>query len=302
MKQKQCVVCQSFASQHVLVIAKNGYNIKRCNNCGFLFVFNSPSERFLNSFYKNFDYKTDLDLEFRIREDAKRSLQVIDKLSVPLGKLFDIGCGRGYFLDEARSLGWNTFGIDYSHEVIDYAVKVLRLNVKVGNILSYSTKKRFSLITLNQVLEHILSPGELIRKCYELLNTNGYVYIATPNIESISARIFGAEFEHIIPPEHLNFFSNKTLEMLLRDNGFKLIYHGSWSYPENLAGIIKKFVKNRKGYKLSTSSNQPIEFNQNNSIGKKIKYIVFDQLFCQFFYKLLEIDSFGINLEVIAQK
>lgn len=302
MNQLRCKVCFSRLTKSTSVTVKNGYYINRCLNCDFIFVSNPPSEEYLKDFYRNFKYKEELDLEARIRKDARRSLKVINKFIHPPGTLLDVGCGRGYFLDEAKMYDWNTFGIDYSKRQIDYAKNVLKLNAEVGDVLSYKINKKFSLITINQVIEHVLNPKKLVRKCYQLLDTHGFLYIATPNIESLTSKVFEEKFEHLTPPEHLSFFSKKTLEKLLKDNGFMVVYLGSWSYPENLAGIIKKLFKTNFEYYPNKEGSRSKEPKLKGSLASSIKYVFFDQLFCKIFYRLLEIDSLGINLEIIAKK
>ncbi len=300
MQQVGCLVCSN--DKFNLFCNKNRFRIVKCSKCDFIFVNPIPSRSELDKFYKNFDYRSPISSELVIRNDAKRSLRVISRFATGKQDLLDMGCGRGFFLDEARAIGWKVFGIDYSQKTTDYASNMLNLDVKRDDILLYQTNKKFSLITMNQVIEHVLQPKRLIKKCHDLLNSNGYLYIATPNIKSLSARVFGCEFEHLIPPEHVSFFSKKTLTWLLRDCGFKVSYRGSWGYPENLAGIIKKLIKNRNKSQRDSEGNRLIKSSKNFSVTKNIKYTIFDKWFCGLFYKLLEIDNLGINLEVIGYK
>lgn len=300
MQQVPCLVCDN--DKFSLFCNINRFTIVKCDKCDFIFVNPLPSKSELDKFYKNFDYRSPIGSELVIRNDAKRSLKVISRFATGKQDLLDIGCGRGFFLDEARTIGWNVYGIDYSKKTVDYASNILNLDVKRDDILTYQTNKRFSLITLNQVVEHATDPKQLIKKCHGLLNSNGYLYIATPNIKSLSARIFGCKFEHLIPPEHVSFFSEKTLTLLLYDCGFKICYRGSWGYPENLAGIIKKLVKNRNESQKEFEGNHLIKSPKNFSVTKNIKYTIFDKWFCGIFYKLFEMDSLGINLEVVGYK
>ncbi len=301
MKGASCYLC---SERNALFLYRKGdYSILECSNCNFLYVYPIPSKRQLNKFYKTFDYQNEKTAEPIIRKDAIKSLKKIEKHS-RRGKnsLLDIGCGRGYFLDEARKLGWKVSGIDYSKKIIDYAKKRLDLGVRCVDIFKYYPKKKFDIVTLNQVIEHVSDPQKLIEKCYGLLKSKGIIYIATPNIDSTSARVLKEDFDHLIPPEHLGYFNKKTLSRALEGCCFKVLYTGSWSYREDLAGIIKRILKGSKNKVKISSGRDSIPNVQNMSTIKKIKYFLFDVVFCGIFYRILNLDSFGIMLEIIAIK
>lgn len=295
-----CYLCGCKKNSRVCV--KNGYNIEKCSMCGFIFVSNVPNRTVIDKFYKRFDYQDPLSAEKRIREDAIRSLKHLSNFVSINKKFIDLGCGRGYFMDEARKIGWNPVGIDYSDEVISYAKNVLNLNVLKSDMRAYSSLIKYDVVTLNQFIEHFSDPIKVIRKCHRLLQNNGILYLATPNIESILAKVLMDEFDHIIPPEHLGYYSKNTLTKLLNDCGFKVLLVRSWSYPKDLAGIIKRyfFAKTKNLHHVSQVSH--VNAIHNLTLSKKIKYFLFDKIFCQAFYKLLNLNCWGTNLEVIGIK
>ncbi|MBI4065410.1 class I SAM-dependent methyltransferase [Candidatus Gottesmanbacteria bacterium] len=294
-----CYLCKS--TKYTKWRSISNYDLQQCDNCGFIFVFPLPSTETLKNFYEFFDYKDVPLQEVRIRKDAVRSLSLIkNHLEKENISLLDIGCGRGYLMDEARKLGWNTFGIDYSRNTIRYALKNLNLKVVQSDIGSYRTTTRYDVIVLSQFIEHVSNPNDILKKCYLLLKNNGFLYIATPNIKSISAKVLGVGFDHLIPPEHLGYYSRKTLERLLINNGFRILHAGSWSYKEDLAGIIKSIIK-KESNKTIIKNSAIISSDKSISI-KRIKYILFDEIFCKLFYQFLNINCFGTILEVLAVK
>lgn len=304
MKKTKCYLCRS--NNYRLIIKKSKYEIVKCNNCDFIFTTPIPSKEQLDAFYDNFDYKDNLSAEKVIRSDAKRCLRKIDLYTNKKGKLLDIGCGRGYFLDEARTLGWDTYGVDTSRVVVDFAEKRLHLNVFNRDIFSFQSDRLFDLVTLNQVIEHFSNPENLINQCSKYLRNGGLMYIATPNTKSISARVLKDNFDHFTPPEHLSYFSKHTLQGLLQKQGFKVLYAGSWSYPADLGGIIKTFlgrkVRRVQDNNLHDKGSYIAEKNSNFPNVKQVKAFLFDRVFCHIFYKVLNFDSWGINLEVLAVK
>lgn len=304
MKKTKCYLCSS--NNYRLVTKKSKYRIVKCSNCDFIFTTPIPSKEELDAFYNTFDYRDNSSAEKIIRSDAKQSLGKIGRYTNKKGELLDVGCGRGYFLDEARTVGWDTYGADTSRIVVDFAKKRLHLNVFYSDIFSFQPDKSFDLVTLNQVIEHFSNPEGLINQCSKYLKSGGLMYISTPNAESISARVLKGNFDHFIPPEHLSYFSQHTLQRLLEKQGFKVLYAGSWSYPSDFGGIIKSLLGRKaqqwQNKNVHDKGFYTVKKDSNFSNVKQIKSFLFDRVFCYLFYKVLNFGSWGINLEILAVK
>jgi len=104
------------------------------------------------------------------------------------------------------------------------------------------------------------------------------------------------EFDYLIPPEHLSYFNKKTLNQILSTSGFKIIKFHTWSYPVDLAGVIKHVLGKKRNVNSNTYSNI-----KTNNI-KSIKYFLFDRIFCKLFYKMLNFNDGGTMIGVLAQK
>lgn len=300
MKSFACPVCNNRINKSFLRV-KN-YSTYQCSKCSFVYIYPRPSEVSLKKYYSNFDYKNISFVETRIKEDSQISLGFINPYKGSRNTLLDLGCGRGYFLMEAVSKGWKVKGVDFSSKEVDYATKRLRLDVVKSDILKYKDSNKYELITLSQVIEHVRNPNELIRKAKSLLTEKGLLYIATPNINSASAMVHGVNFEHLIPPEHLNYFNNQSLRYLLEVNGFRLLRWGTWGYPENISGIVKQLLR-RNVERAPRVVNQSKANGSRESINMKdIKKFIFDEVFCALTYKSLNIFNLGINLHILAQK
>lgn len=293
-----CTVCSSLSIPQYIINKK--YLIYRCSTCQYIFVNPKPTHKELDNYYNKFDYKDSDSFEKRIRRDAKQSIYFIRKSICTDSNVLDVGCGRGYFLDELLHAGWkNVVGIDFSSSVIKYARQKLGLKVYKESIYRFRSQKKFSLIILNQVIEHVHDINLLINISNTLLLPKGYLYIATPNMMSASALLFKDRFEHIIPPEHLNFFSINNLTYLLKKHGFQIVAVGTWGYPENMVGIVKKLIN--PNVEMTIENKTRINL-QEKKRWINIKYIIFDKLFCHATYRLLDIFNKGINLQIIAQK
>lgn len=300
MKLPKCKICNNVELTYF--IEKDKYVLKKCTNCTFVFVVNPPSKKYLNKFYEDKDYEDPIVAEKRIRIESQHSLKIINTFCTNQNNLLDIGCGRGYFLDEAKQMMWNVSGIDYSNKAIKFARLKLKLDVNKSDIFSYVSSKKYSIVSLNQVIEHTTDANKLLKKISSLMASNGILYIATPNINSLSAQIQKNNFDYLIPPEHLSYYNLMSLKYLLHNNGYEIVYNGTWSYSAELAGIIKTIFKNDQPIvrEKIQSNNRKLEKNVTKVL--PIKEFLFDKLFCSFFHPLLDLIKSGSIIEIVAIK
>lgn len=301
MKIKNCVICDGVGFEKLFI--KLNYQLVKCRSCNFIFINPIPNRNKLESYYKNFNYKSGYFNETIIRQDSKRTIIKLKRLGFKDGLLFDVGCGAGFFLDEARKAGYKVQGIDVSKDAIIYAKNILKLNVTNADLLDCKyPNNKFRIITLIQVIEHLIDPKPILRKIYKLLEHNGVLYIATPNINSYLSKTLQKDFNYMIPPEHIGFYSNETLSKILSKVGFKIIKINTWGYPTDLVSIIKFLLKRETNIQLKRSENNTEEQLKEMFNKKKLKYLLFDKLFCKIFYKLLNQNYGGSILEIYAQK
>ncbi len=138
------------------------------------------------------------------------------------GRLLDIGCGSGLFLERMRDFGWQVTGVEPDAAAASAAVKRLGDDVLVVGDIDDSAlaSQSFDAVTLSHVIEHVPDPVGTQRKCRDLLAPTGTLVCVTPNSRSLGARSFGASWLHWDPPRHLNVFDHASLEQAFRDAGF----------------------------------------------------------------------------------
>ncbi len=135
-------------------------------------------------------------------------------------KALDVGCATGLFLEYMSDRQWDIEGTDISAEMVEEAVKK-GLRAWVGDVFSVNDK-RYHLITLWDVLEHLLQPKESLIKINSLLEPGGGLIIQTP-CRGIIADGYGAGWRHFIPPQHVHIFSQQGLFDLLIKTGFRTV-------------------------------------------------------------------------------
>lgn len=219
--------------------SKKNWQIVRCPNCQLLAVENAPAD--LTPFYTEGYFTGDVTLDGYMDYDLDKEvtkmtyqnyLTVLEKyLNKQSGiSMFEVGCATGFFMDLARQKGWQTEGIDIS----EYAVKKARekgLLASVAILENYQTDKKFDVVAMQDVIEHVKDPIDLIRRAKSLLTENGLLLITTPDEGSLWARIWGKKWHAFVPPQHLFYFSTKNLSSLLEQHGFQVMnvaHHGKW--------------------------------------------------------------------------
>jgi 2-polyprenyl-3-methyl-5-hydroxy-6-metoxy-1,4-benzoquinol methylase len=136
------------------------------------------------------------------------------------GRLLEIGCARGEFLELAADAGFEAQGIEPDPATSAVARDRRRLRVCTGTLSDAAIESEsFDLVVLFHVLEHLDSPRRTIAEIHRVLKPGGFVIIETPNIQTRWFRIFGKRWRQLIP-DHYFFFSPPTLTRLLEACGF----------------------------------------------------------------------------------
>lgn len=232
---------------------KNGYMIYRCPSCGLAQTdLRQDYDEFVREHYAKgyftgdaskvayVDYKDDKPMIVR---NMRVFLQAI-KREKPEGRLLDVGCALGFFVELALREGYDAYGFDPS----GYAVAEAKKLVGADRIREASThtatypEHSFDVITLFDVFEHLADPARDLARLYKFLKPDGILVLATGDTDSVLARTIKRRWTFYIPPQHLFFFNRKTLTTLLTREGFtpaRWFRIGKWlslRYVLHLAG------------------------------------------------------------------
>jgi 2-polyprenyl-3-methyl-5-hydroxy-6-metoxy-1,4-benzoquinol methylase len=151
------------------------------------------------------------------------------------GRLLDVGCGIGGFLNAAGKAGWAAFGVDVSSSALIAQGK--GLNVRQSDLLTAGFEEgTFDVITLFDVVEHIPSAFSLFTEINRILRPGGCLYILTPNIEGAAAKLLGRKWEAIEPQDHAVLFRKRDLDALLRRAMF--VKNRSWTIDLNIFNLL----------------------------------------------------------------
>jgi 2-polyprenyl-3-methyl-5-hydroxy-6-metoxy-1,4-benzoquinol methylase len=195
--------------------------IRRCLECGLLYT--SPRVRaqpLLDEYAQTKDEDYFLQSEARSM-NAYISLALIRR-HVQSGRLLDVGCATGFFLNAAR-LSFEPTGIEPSHWAREYAEQQLKLVIAAPTLeQARFPDASFDVVTLLDVIEHVPDPAGLLREVRRVLKPGGLVYLVTPDCDSLSARVLGSRWWGL-RPAHIYYFSEKTLSRMLEKGGFEIV-------------------------------------------------------------------------------
>src|SRR5882762_2629679 len=136
------------------------------------------------------------------------------------GHLLDVGCGTGELLKGMQALGWQTEGVDFDPAAARNA-RSKGLKVHVGSLEEQKfADSTFDAVTMSHLIEHVPDPVTLLRECYRLLKSGGYLVIITPNVNSWGHRLYRTDWRGLEPPRHLHIFAPAPLRAVLLEAGF----------------------------------------------------------------------------------
>jgi SAM-dependent methyltransferase len=153
------------------------------------------------------------------------------------GRLLEVGCGTGVFLEEVlRSGRWEAEGIEPHAEAAAYVRKALNIPVHEQLLPDVNLEEgSFDVIVLWNVVEHFYYPMRDLGLAHRLLKPDGLLVFSLPNLESLDAKIFGKYWAGWELPRHLYFFPRRQLRSALERIGFRLLDercvsggHGGW--------------------------------------------------------------------------
>lgn len=140
------------------------------------------------------------------------------------GKLMDLGCGLGYFLDGVvKDNTFDALGVDISQEAIDYVKNRFGYNVLNEDKLETIEPHSYDAITQWHVLEHVHLLNERMQQLKKILKPNGTLFIAVPNSDSWDAKHYGEFWDGYDVPRHLYHFNRKSFSLLMEKHGFEVI-------------------------------------------------------------------------------
>ncbi|MDG1330760.1 MAG: class I SAM-dependent methyltransferase [Crocinitomicaceae bacterium] len=213
---QSCPLCDSTQIQ-----ALPEYNrafLNKCSSCNFIFSKTIPSNEELEDYYSS-EYEL---TEFFSPITAKRYEQILDGFEhlKKTGNLLDVGTGSAFFAEIAIKKGWKVFGTELTDETIQAAEKK-GINMSKGKLEDVQFETDFfDLVICIEVIEHVSYPVPFVNEIQRILRKGGAAYVSTPNFDSYLRRKLKGQYDVIGYPNHLSYFTAKTLKSIFTKSGF----------------------------------------------------------------------------------
>lgn len=222
----KCPICQSNSLEN-LIFKK--FSIYKCLSCETEFIWPQPSLNELNDIYQKEYYKSwgfengNIAVESLKTASALKYLEIIKKYKKN-GKLLDIGCAFGFFLESASKKDYDVYGVELS----SYSSKIAK--DKFGaKIFSGQLEKAefpdqyFDIISMIDLLEHAPDPLNFIKEVKRILKLEGILVVITPDTSSFSRKLLGSKNWFHYKLEHLFYFNKKSISFLMKKFNFEVI-------------------------------------------------------------------------------
>lgn len=212
-----------------------------CQNCGFAkarerYFLPRTEKVYNNRYYLGRDYcnyRKERDALMRNFADRLRKIRQYLKE----GKILEVGSAYGYFLEEAKPY-FTVEGVEVNRTAAEWSQNNLGVRVYCGAFEKAALKGTYNAIVALDTIEHLRRPDLFLRKAYRALTPEGFLFLETGDIGSLLSRIQGDNWRLIHPPEHLSYFSQKTIRMILHKFGFKTLRIDRVTFWRTLAQIF----------------------------------------------------------------
>jgi SAM-dependent methyltransferase len=236
------------------LFVKDGFPIARCTACRLVYVDAQIDQVELQSRYGADYYGGGVfhdylgEREERIAA-GRRYSETLARMQ-PSGRLLDVGCAAGFFLEAAASR-WDVTGVELSPFAADYARREFGHRVLTGDIADVGLPDRsFEVVTLWNTIEHMADPRSAIGHVARVAAPDALVVLTTGDVGGPLARRTRQDWNLMTPPEHLSFFDPQTITCLLTGAGLevrRIVHDGIVTTTGPLAAPIARTVASVAG-------------------------------------------------------
>jgi len=215
--------------------------IVQCRHCGHVYANPRWSAGELIEAYIAVEDETYLAEQVGREQTFARHLASLERYTGPGydRPLLDVGAYAGIFVKVALAAGWQATGVEPSRWAVNAARKSDLLLIE-GTLDAVELRdRRFDVLTMWDVIEHVPDPSAELAKAFRLLNPGGVIAIHTMDIASLTARLMGRRWPWLMDM-HVHYFSRRSLEQFLEKVGFEIIWSGSQGRYLSLGYLVTR--------------------------------------------------------------
>jgi SAM-dependent methyltransferase len=198
----------------------------RCPACDLVFAPSSSQEHlrrlYGEAYFEDYGLEGSYDADAgQRRREAQVRVRWLRAAGPPIGQLLEIGCASGWFLAEARAVGYEVVGIEPADEMAVAARRRSGAEVHAAMLEDASLDPgSFDVAVAWHVLEHLAQPRDTLAGVRTALRPGGRLLLELPNIASLRATRQGEDWYAMEPAHHVAHYSPGALDALLRASGY----------------------------------------------------------------------------------
>lgn len=199
----------------------------QCESCGFVFTSEPVPDTglryndnwFENEYLPSFGIDPKAPNTTHLAPRFDKDLELLEQHTTK-GSLLDVGAGAGLLLDRAKQRGWSVTGVEPAGYGVEFAKKHFGIEIHKDYLHpGLFPAESFDAVILQDVLEHVPEPREVLAQVRRVLKPSGVVLITTPNYGSLSRFVYRSNWSLISPAEHLSLFRLGNLKRALVESG-----------------------------------------------------------------------------------
>ncbi len=227
-----CSICES-KNVEIKFNITSDRQILCCLSCGVEFLFPQLNEEELTKLYsENYYHAWGIKGEEENETTKKMKMATFQlrlnliKQFVKKGRVLDVGCATGYFLEAAKENGFEPFGVELSEYSSNISKKKFGAETIFCGTLEQCnfSAKSFDVIAMSDLIEHVRIPSQTLSKAANLLKEDGVIMIMTPDTKTLFNNLMGKRWTHY-KLEHFFYFSFSSMHYLAKQCGLKVVHY-----------------------------------------------------------------------------
>lgn len=207
------------------------FYVVRCKTCALLRTQPQPTKDTIKFYYPdNYGpyHGTKVNRDVRQSQNRKLWKHLIQKVFqfkttyLPIlnpGRMLEIGCASGAFMNQMAEKGWVVEGIEFSPQAAANA-RALGYPVYAGTLeMAPDPLESYDLVVGWMVFEHLHNPILAVQKVYNWVKPRGWLVLSVPNAQSVQFKIFKDAWYDLHLPNHLYHYTPNTLRNVLKRGG-----------------------------------------------------------------------------------
>ena len=223
--ETSCIACDG---PMAVVFRKHAFDILRCSACGLgrtaVGTDFDPASYYSEAYFqggRSDSYSDYISSEPILREEFRRTVRHLVRLGCRRGRLLEFGCAYGFLLDEAKPHFEVVHGIDISSDAVTFC-RARGLDAVAGVADASTMRGPYDVVIGLDVIEHLSRPHDTLREIASQMTAGGLLLMTTGDWASMLGRMMGRHWRLMTPPQHLSFFTERSMRAMLDSAGFTI--------------------------------------------------------------------------------